>query len=65
MSHKTDTIEYHLHSDETERCVYVKYLEGELYIRRTVLDQEETSLSLFFLIVNTPGTSPIFIHSKH
>lgn len=42
MSHKTDTIEYHLHSDETERCVYVKYLEGELYIRRIVLDQDET-----------------------
>lgn len=57
MSLKTGTIECHLHTDETERCVYVKYIEGELYTRRTVLDQEETSLSLLFLIVNTPGTS--------
>ena len=36
-----------MHTDETERCVYIKYLEGELYIRRIVLDQEETSVSQF------------------
>ena len=38
MIHKTDTIECHLDTDEIVRCDEVKYLEGELYIRRILLD---------------------------
>ena len=33
---KTDTIECHLHPDEIELCVYVKYLQGVLYRKYSI-----------------------------
>ena len=55
----------HLHTDQTERCVYVKYLEGELYIRRIVLDQEETSVFLFSRISKQSWRLPRFLFIRN